>query len=417
MSNNPIYDLMYKGESGAAGYNAWNRGTGNNGIRPATHDMDFSQLSLGEVQRMQHLNRNDPDFVFAIGKYQIIPATMDAAVRTLKLDPNERFTPELQNRIFSEYLLRTKQPGIAPYIMGKSDNLQAAMEGLSNEWASFSDPRKGDMRSHYGSGNNAHISLAESESALQQLRQQFRHAKDLGASDTEAWRTATAVSPSQHQTVPGSPRADGAGSMRTEGAMADGVLKNGDRGAEVQSLQAALNALGYRGRNGEHLETTSGVFGAETKYAVEAFQRSHGLPIDGKAGRETLPALAMASEHPLLSEASHPNHRLYAELARQLPAGTKPEVAANVTLQALENGVNSVDKLSRVDVRGSDVFVMGTTPGDRVRVDLQAPTPSLQQMSDFTREQAEQQSPQRTPQPQAGQLQDVQEHNQRTMLA
>lgn len=78
MSNNPIYDLMYKGESGAAGYNAWNRGTGNNGIRPATHDMDFSRLSLGEVQRMQHLNRNDPDFVFAVGKYQIIPATMES---------------------------------------------------------------------------------------------------------------------------------------------------------------------------------------------------------------------------------------------------------------------------------------------------------------------------------------------------
>lgn len=389
MSNNPIYDLMYKGESGAAGYNAWNRGTGNNGIRPATHAMDFSQLTLGEVQRMQHLNRNDPDFVFAVGKYQIIPTTMDAAVRTLRLDPNERFTPELQDRLFAEYLLRTKQPGIAPYIMGKSDNLQAAMEGLSNEWASFSDPRKGDMRSHYGSGNNAHISLAESESALRQLREQFREAKEQGASDIEAWRTATAVSPGPQQPLQSNDRLEGTPRTRGESAMADGVLKVGDRGPEVQSLQTTLNALGYKGRDGQPLETKSGVFGPETKHALESFQSAHGLDIDGKAGRQTLPALAEANERPLLSEATHPNHALYAEIARQVPAGTKPEAVANVTLQAMENGITSPDKVSRIDVQGSDVFVTGTTPGDRAKVDLQAPTPTMQQMSDHTREQSQ----------------------------
>jgi len=173
-------------------------------------------------------------------------------------------------------------------------------------------------------------------------------------------------------------------------AMADGVLRQRDRGPEVVALQETLNRLGYTGRDGQPLETRSGVFGPNTHHAVEQFQRRHGLAdVDGIVGRDTTAALRVAATRPLLSEATHPNHRLYAEIARQLPPGTRPEVAANVTLQAMENGISAPDRLARVDVRGSDVFVMGTTPGERAKVDLQAPTPTMQQMSDHTREQSQ----------------------------
>ncbi len=173
-------------------------------------------------------------------------------------------------------------------------------------------------------------------------------------------------------------------------AMADGVLRQGDRGPEVVALQETLNRLGYTGRDGQPLETRSGVFGPNTHYAVEQFQRAHGLRgVDGIVGNDTQRSLATAATQPLLSEATHPNHRLYAEIARQLPPGTKPEAVANVTLQAMENGITSTDKISRIDVQGNDVFVMGTTPGDRARVDLQAPTPTMQQMSDHTRDQTQ----------------------------
>lgn len=178
-------------------------------------------------------------------------------------------------------------------------------------------------------------------------------------------------------------------SQRSE-AMADGVLRLNDRGPEVQALQRSLNELGYRGRNGQPLETTSGVFGSETKHAVEAFQRAHGLGVDGKAGRDTLPALASASEKPLLSEATHPNHRLYAHFGRELPAGTPPAAVANVTLQALENGISRPDQIRGIGMRGSDVVIarQGVDPGDRFQVDLGAPTATMQQMSDHTRRQS-----------------------------
>lgn len=191
------------------------------------------------------------------------------------------------------------------------------------------------------------------------------------------------------RTVEGHSRG-GTGAATVSGAMADGVLRQSDRGPEVTALQETLNRLGYTGRDGQPLETRSGVYGPNTHHAVEEFQRRHGLKdVDGIVGGQTRDALTAAATRPLMSEATHPNHRLYAEIARQLPPGTCPEAAANITLQAMENGVTSIDKLSRVDVRGSEVFVTGTTPGDRVKVDMQAPTPTMQQMSDHTRDQSQ----------------------------
>ena len=180
-------------------------------------------------------------------------------------------------------------------------------------------------------------------------------------------------------------------------ALVDHLLRLHDRGPEVVALQEALNCLGYTGRHGRPLETRSGVFGAHTHHAVAQFQRRHGLAdVDGIVGDDTRAALQVAAARPLLSEATHPAHRLYAGIARQLPAGTRPEVAANVALQAMENGITSAQRLARVDVRGDDVFVVGTTPGERAKVDLRAPTPTLQQMSDHVREQVQEATRTRT---------------------
>ena len=41
-------------------------------------------------------------------------------------------------------------------------------------------------------------------------------------------------------------------------------------------------------------------------------------------------------------------------------------------------------------VSGTDVHLAGTTPGFRLQVDLLAPTPSLQRMSDYMAQQSQQ---------------------------
>lgn len=172
---------------------------------------------------------------------------------------------------------------------------------------------------------------------------------------------------------------------------ASSVLKQGAEGPQVRELQTQLAALGYVGRDGKPI-TPDGDFGPNTKHAVQAFQQAHGLDVDGKAGRNTLAELATAKTDPLITEASHPNHGLYTAIGQQLPAGTKPEAVANITLQAMENGITKPADLQGVLVRGSDVFVRGATPGFNARVDLDAPTADLQAMSTHMGKQAQHQA-------------------------
>ena len=175
-------------------------------------------------------------------------------------------------------------------------------------------------------------------------------------------------------------------------------LKEGTEGPRVRDLQTQLTALGYTGKDGKPL-TADGEFGANTKHAVEAFQKAHGLVVDGKAGKTTLAELASAKANPLVSETTHANHGLYTAIGQQLPAGTKADVVANVTLQALENGIAKPADIRGVVVRGNDVTVVGNTPGFNVKVDLTAPTADLQAMSDHMAAQSRWATTQRAQEP------------------
>lgn len=79
--------------------------------------------------------------------------------------------------------------------------------------------------------------------------------------------------------------------------MADGMLTQGERGPEVQALQAKLARAGYTALNGQPLGT-DGVFGPNTHHAIRQFQTAQGLDDDGKAGRRTLAALEQAVQKP-----------------------------------------------------------------------------------------------------------------------
>lgn len=167
--------------------------------------------------------------------------------------------------------------------------------------------------------------------------------------------------------------------------LSDGVLKRGEGGEVVVQFQKQLNALGYVGANGKPLDTSVAHFGPNTEHAVKEFQKAHGLtPVDGKIGKDTIAALNEAKQHPLVSETTHPNHALYAAVAKQLPPGTKSEAIANVTLQAMENGMTDASKIGKVSVKDGDAFVMpaGSFGGHWIKVDLSAPTGSLKAMSD-----------------------------------
>lgn len=281
MSQQPLRDLIHRGESRARGYDDYNGGTyiGHDGqphIRGSSRPIDFSSMTLGEVQARQHRGE-----IFAVGLYQIIPDTMDCAVATLGLDPDQRFTPELQDRIFSEYLVTDKRPEVRDYVTGKPHaTLHAAEVAMALEWASFGDPDRGGA-SHYGGADSASIGMEETAQALQQMRADYQAGIARGLSPDAAFRAVT-VGDAPLQTLDGG---------RTSGAAE--LLQTGDRGDRVRALQRTLGELGYGDAGGRPL-AVDGDFGPTTRAAVETFQHAQRLDVDGKVGSQTRAALGRA---------------------------------------------------------------------------------------------------------------------------
>lgn len=258
--------------SGEGSYNSYNRGrAGDTGGR----EIDFSQMTVGEVMRRQALPRSNPESLFAVGKFQMIPGTLRETVDALGVDVNARFTPHLQERMFADYLIGGKRPAINTYITGRSESaqgLQRAQLALAQEFASVADPRTG--RSHYegdSAGNSSSITAEEAGRALDAMRQQYQANIARGLTPEAAYRALSGAAP-------------------TQDPLADGVLRQGERGDAVRALQAQLNRLGARDAQGRALDA-DGEFGRRTAEAVVAFQRSRDLEPDGIAGRDTLGAL------------------------------------------------------------------------------------------------------------------------------
>lgn len=63
------------------------------------------------------------------------------------------------------------------------------------------------------------------------------------------------------------------------------VLKKGDKGSKVKSLQEKLNKAGAKPKL-----SVSGIFDDKTESAVRAFQKKAGIKVDGKAGDATIGA-------------------------------------------------------------------------------------------------------------------------------
>jgi hypothetical protein len=72
----------------------------------------------------------------AVGRYQLIPKTLNAAISSLGLDVNQNLDKEAQDKIFDEYLISVKRPKIIAYLEGEG-SVEDAMYSAAKEWASI----------------------------------------------------------------------------------------------------------------------------------------------------------------------------------------------------------------------------------------------------------------------------------------
>lgn len=353
--SNPLGDLISRGEGN---YNSFNRG---NAGDSHNQTIDFSQMTLSAVQAAQHLGRHDPQRLFAVGKYQIIPDTMDDAARQLKLDPNQKFTPELQERVFTDYLIAGKRPQIAAYIKGKpGSTLHAAQKAACQEWASVEDPdTPGKPFAPYIKYGNNRSSITSSQiaDALDTMRREYQADVAKGMKPDEAWQAVTHSTALHEQAGP---------SHATYSHVAHGhhALEQGVHGQAVRDLQARLANLGY-------LDTKSvdGDFGIHTRQAVRRFQRDHHLVADGKVGpltQQTMDAaLQRRSTVRDLTNPRHPDHALFEQALAGVQAlgphdrsteQQRRNLAAALLVEAKREGFTRIDQVALGD-GGNRVYI------------------------------------------------------------
>lgn len=78
------------------------------------------------------------------------------------------------------------------------------------------------------------------------------------------------------------------------------VIRRGDRGRDVRTIQYFLNFLGFFNDRLPQI-TVDGIFGPATENAVRTFQREYGLTVDGIVGRATWNAILNAYDSTLNS--------------------------------------------------------------------------------------------------------------------
>lgn len=189
LSGGPVGDLICRGESNCD-YNAYNRGRPGDSRRLS---IDLSQFTVGELMQRQALPRHSSDRLFAVGKYQVVPATMRLANEHLRLRQDERFTPHLQERIFRDYLISTKRRAVKEFITGSHTNIERAQKGIALEWAAVAYPGL-DGRGWYdndSAGNKASITDAEIQSALRAAQRIYDDTVRQGKSPEQAYHAAT----------------------------------------------------------------------------------------------------------------------------------------------------------------------------------------------------------------------------------
>ena len=172
-------------------YNAWNRGTTKvKGktifLKPKVSGKPIAENNIENLTLTEHIRRNDlgpdePQRLFAVGKYQIIPKTAEAAFKGLGLSPDTKYSKDVQDAMF-EWIINIKRKEIGKYLRGEPDgDRNKAIRAFAAEFASGGIPKDETIRGRfvkkgggvYG-GQNAKTSPETVGKALDVLKEKYQ---------------------------------------------------------------------------------------------------------------------------------------------------------------------------------------------------------------------------------------------------
>jgi hypothetical protein len=149
--------------AGEGGWNSVNYGTTGSASR-----MALTRMTIGQVEDMQARGK-----VFAVGAYQFTPGVLARARRDAGLSPNDLMSPENQTKLFWGLAMGGKRPALARYLRGESNDLNAAHQELSMEWAGVAGPSGRGYYDGDSAGNRASVGAARVRQALIAARKQL----------------------------------------------------------------------------------------------------------------------------------------------------------------------------------------------------------------------------------------------------
>jgi len=161
------YALAQTGMAGLRGLTRSGEG-GYTSMFPSEAYPQMTNMTIRELVAFQKEKLRDGRKSAAVGAYQFLYPEVAAKRAGLSLD--DKFTPENQDKMFDATLMQ-KRKAINNYLTGKSDNIEAALDELAKEFASF-EYRGG--RSYYNDGiNKASIMRNKAAAALKSARQEM----------------------------------------------------------------------------------------------------------------------------------------------------------------------------------------------------------------------------------------------------
>ncbi len=107
---------------------------------------NLTNMTIDEILERNKLPIGYPDRINAAGKYQIIASTLKSAKKKMNLTGSEKFSQELQDKIFMHLLPQN----VKDYIDKKHHNKNEAISSISNMWSSVADPATGKTKHQDG---------------------------------------------------------------------------------------------------------------------------------------------------------------------------------------------------------------------------------------------------------------------------
>jgi LysM repeat protein len=132
---------------GEGNYESYNSGTkgvkddkvGHSFVHPKAGTV--TNMTINQILATESKSGTDASRMFATGKYQTTIGTLRAAKTAMGLTGNEKYTPEMQEKVFREFLLDKAGGGkLAAFVNQGKGTVETAQYAASKEWASIAVP-------------------------------------------------------------------------------------------------------------------------------------------------------------------------------------------------------------------------------------------------------------------------------------